>query len=124
MRVVQKAAHRRVTHVYAVRIRMMARLPMPVTCSPLLLSWPLDPKEHSCKQDLCTSPQGFTGLWRRCPTFLTLLPSLLPLLLKPHQVVSNKSKPVMAGRGGWAWPWTHGMRVYSMNTVVQDTHTC
>ena len=33
MRVVQKAAHRRVTHAYAVRIRMMARLPMPVTCS-------------------------------------------------------------------------------------------
>ena len=90
----------------------------------LLLSWPLDPKEHSCKQDLCTSPQGCSGLWRRCHTFLTLLPSLLPLLLKPHQVVSNKSKPVMAGRGGWAWPWTHGMRVYSMNTVVQDTHTC
>ena len=88
----------------------------------LLLSWPLDPKEHSCKQDLCTSPQGCSGLWSH--TILTLLPSLLPLLLKPHQVVSNKSKPVMAGRGGWAWPWTHGMRVYSMNTVVQDTHTC
>ena len=33
MRVVQKVSYRRVTHAYAVRIRTMARLPMPVTCS-------------------------------------------------------------------------------------------